>query len=51
MSGSYNGTGEGVSAACPKGRIVDLVYLPDTKPAFHSTGNLAGPCGAGYADL
>lgn len=44
-------TGKGVSAVCPAGTFVGLVYLPDSNPPFRSTGDIAGPCGVAYQNL
>ena len=44
------GSGEGVSASCPSGKIRGLTYGPDGVPPFRSTGDLAGPCGESYSE-
>ena len=45
------GSGVGVSAVCPAGRISGLGYAPDFSPPFRSTGDIAGPCGEGYTNF
>ncbi|KAL8637284.1 MAG: hypothetical protein Q9228_005426 [Teloschistes exilis] len=44
-------SGQGKDATCPAGYFKDLTYVPDTKPAFRSQGNIAGPCGQTYNNL
>ncbi|KAI0838528.1 hypothetical protein F5Y06DRAFT_296605 [Hypoxylon sp. FL0890] len=43
--------GENESSACPSGTFEGLTYGPDAKPAFRSTGNIAGPCGRDYTNI
>jgi len=45
------GEEEEVNAQCPQGTIEGLSYGNDTDPAFRSTGNIVGPCGASYFGL
>ncbi|RYP08275.1 hypothetical protein DL764_002009 [Monosporascus ibericus] len=42
------GTGHHVTGSCPVGTFEGLTYGPDVRPAFRSTGNIAGPCGQSY---
>lgn len=44
-------TDEGISNVCPGGKFADLTYVPDYDPAFHSTGDIAGPCGVRYTNM
>lgn len=36
------------SEVCPSGVVEGLSYGNDSDPAFHSTGNIVGPCGGAY---
>ncbi|KAI1378144.1 hypothetical protein F4677DRAFT_458818 [Hypoxylon crocopeplum] len=45
------GTGDNASTSCPAGTFDGLAYGPDVNPAFHSTGNIAGPCGQSYTNF
>jgi hypothetical protein len=46
-----SGSGKGVTPNCPAGVFAGLSYGPDVKPAFRSTGNIAGPCGEAYMNF
>ncbi|MCJ1472370.1 hypothetical protein MMC13_001017 [Lambiella insularis] len=48
---AVTGTGPGVSAQCPNGRIAGLTYGPDLTPPFRSTGSIAGACGVEYSNI
>lgn len=48
---NVEGSGIGVSSSCPSGLFDGLAYVPDTSPAFRSTGDFAGPCGVRYENL
>ncbi|RYP92215.1 hypothetical protein DL770_001634 [Monosporascus sp. CRB-9-2] len=44
-------TGHHVTCSCPVGTFEGLIYGPDVRPAFRSTGNIAGPCGQSYTNF